>query len=200
MDRGGDSRFGRRLYQWKGSVASSPDYHIGLKFPKDCPGFPGGAQQIAGGNQVMFDLMGLEGAVKAGDVNGPKVIPRLWHQVLFQAPFRSHEENLHSRLFFPRQLCQGNGRVDVSCCSATGKYHFMQFLFHTNISPCQNNGALSAVPQRRSGCREIPSRQPDWGEHSPRSSILPLSDASAWIPTGQFPSPPAEWTARYRHS
>ena len=91
VDRRGNPRLGGGLYQRVAGIASGAHHRVGPKGPEDGPGLPGSPDEVAQGNEVVLDLRGLEGAVEAGNMDGLKVVARLGHQILFQAPLRAHE-------------------------------------------------------------------------------------------------------------
>ena len=137
VDRRGDARLGGGLHHRKAGVAAGADDHVRPEIPQNGPGLPGCPHQIADGDQVVFDLLRLEGAVEAGDVDGAEIISRLGDQVLFQSPLCAHKQKRCIRVLFRHQLRQGDGRVHMPRRAAAGEDDALQCLFHIVPSLCQ---------------------------------------------------------------
>ena len=91
VDRRGDFHPGGGLHQRIAGVAPGAHHGVGPEGPEDGFRLAGGPDEVAHGDEIVLDFGGLEGAVKAGDVDGLEVIARLGNQVLLQTPFRADE-------------------------------------------------------------------------------------------------------------
>ena len=135
VDCRGNPHFCRGLHQRIACVAPSAHDHIRLEFPQNHLCLPGRSEQIAHGNKIVLDFPWPEGPVKAGNMHGPEGIASLWNQVLFQPPFRAHEEEFHCRVLLRHQLRQGDGRIHMTRCAAAGKGRSLNLPAHCTPSP-----------------------------------------------------------------
>ena len=141
MDRRGDAHFGGGLHGGIAGVAAGADHRVRSKLLQNSPGLCRGADHIVEGHQIVLDLRRLEGAVKAGDVNGTEFVSRLGDQVLFQATLRPHEQYFDLRVLLRHQLRHGNSRVHMARRAAAGEDHPVNALFHQQRpfpKRCQN--------------------------------------------------------------
>ena len=171
VDRRGDPGLGRRLHHRVAGVAAGTDDGPGLKFLQNGPGLVRGPHQIGRGNEVMPDLRRTHGAVEAGNMDRLKGVTCLGHQVLFQAPLRSHEQKLCLRIPLPQKLGQGDGGVHMPRRAAAGK-----------------DPAVWISLQCCHVSRSFPG------------AIRPWWAASAATPTARCPFPPAAWKGPCRRS
>ena len=173
-------------------VAAGADHRVRRKLPQNCPGLPGGPQKVADRDQIVPDLPGLKGAVKAGDVDGAEVVPRLGDQLLLQPPLRSHKEELRLRVLIAHQLRQRNSRVHMPCRSPAGKDDPFQIL-RQGSHPLSKTAFPHPAPAGR-------LMGPEMGHGPLRNLSPPWWVSSAWRQTAQRPSPPAEPSAPCRRS
>ena len=126
----GNASLGRRLYHGVAGIAAGTDDHIRPKLLQNRLRLTGSPHQIIERTQIVLDLLGLEGAMEAGNMHGAESIACLGHQILFQSPLRTHKQKFRPRVLFGDLLGQRNGRVDMARRAAAGEDHAVQFLFH----------------------------------------------------------------------
>ena len=145
MNHRGDASPGGGLHHGVAGIAAGADHRVRRELPQNSPGLPRRPQEVAHGDQIVPDLPGLEGAVKAGDMDGAEVVSRLGDQVLLQPPLRAHKQKRGLRVLPAHQLRQSDGRIHMPRRTAAGKNDPFQVL-RQGRHPLSQSGIRSLEP------------------------------------------------------
>ena len=124
VDDAGDAQLGGLPDDRAADVAPGAHAHIRPEGFDDALGLGAGGEHPHHGLGVAHQVLGRQLSLKAGDVHGLDLEPRLGNQALLHAPLVPHIEDLGVRLLLEQVARRRQGRVDVPRGAAAGEENF----------------------------------------------------------------------------
>ena len=123
VDCRGDALLGGVFHHGIAGVAAGTHHQIGVEVPEDGTGSGAGQRQIFKAFHVVGDARRGQGPLKAGDLDGTEVVPRLFDESPFHTTGRSHEQHPQIRMPLLHIARQRQRRVHMARRAAAGKDH-----------------------------------------------------------------------------
>ena len=123
VDTGRNLQLAAGIQRRKAGITTGTHDHIRLKLPNDLLALLDRAGQIADHAGILFQSLQALAPHQTGTGETFQLIPRLRHQLFFHVTLGSDKQHLTVGVTLFEYIRYGNGRIDMSCCTAAGKDH-----------------------------------------------------------------------------